>query len=75
MSIIQKMNKWNKHRVWFWVAGMIGAVIFSRFVSRSNIGQISIPLYMQIVLAIISVGCMGVLVWLGYILGKKIDNS
>ena len=74
MRTIDKINKLNKYRPWFWLAGLAGAIILSRFVSKESFDSIEISANIQVAFAIISVLGMIALVYLGYVLGRKIDS-
>ena len=75
MRTIDRINKLNRYRPYFWVAGIIGAIIFSRFIASDSFDNIVFPVYIQVAFAIISVVGMIAIVYLGYILGKKIDHN
>lgn len=75
MKLIDRINKLNKYRPYFWLAGLAGAIVVSRFVSKDSFANIEISYNIQLALGIISVCGMVVLVYLGYVLGRKIGNN
>jgi hypothetical protein len=68
------MKKLNKYRIWFWLVGIIGALVISRFFNSNTLSNINIviPHFVEISLEIFSIVGMAFLVVLGFLLGRKL---
>lgn len=67
------MNKLNKYRYLLWVVGLIGAVALAMLFRTIKMPSLTIPMYVDIAMAILFGIGMLVLVVLGYIVGRKLE--